>query len=139
MPRTFITLTQDDLDAKVATNISSRELELASYDFSRASHEHAIASLGNIQWDESVTAYRGMGRDQMVKSALADGKDADTIQKIGDLLALDFHTAELQAVILETAKSERFYNALLAALPEGAQRDTALATVAAQAAPVQKQ
>lgn len=135
MERNFITLTQSDVNAKLAAQIKSRELELMSYDFERATHESGIASLADIAWDDSIIQYRGMTRDQMVASTIADGLTTEQIQKVADLNALDRHLRELEAVKIETAKSERTYNALLAALPEGEARDAAFAAVP----PVQKQ
>ena len=128
--RNYVTITQDDIDAKVAANLNSRELELASYDFERATHEAAIAALGDIAWDDTTTPYKGLTRDAMITRALGDGLDSDTIQKIGSLLALDYHKLNLEAVKIETAKSEQHYNTLLTVLPAGPQRDAALATLA---------
>ncbi len=127
MPRTYLTITQDDIDQKVAENLHSRELELMSYDFERANHEAAIAAFGDISWDETTAPYKGLVRDVMITRALADGLDTETIQNIANLNELESHKLNLQAVIVETAKSERHYDSLLAALPEGAARDTAIA------------
>lgn len=130
MPRNFITITQKDIDTKMAEQIRSRELELMSYDFERQSHEEAITALGDITWDDKTLEYRGLKRDTMIIRALAAGLDSDAIQRISDLLALDSHKLNLEAVITETSKSERHYDSLLNALPEGEQRDDALAATA---------
>lgn len=131
MKRTYLTITQDDIDLEVAKNLRSRELELLSYDFERENHEASIAAMADLEWDETTAPYKGLTRDAMIVRAQADGKDSATIQKIGDLLALDLHRINLEAVIVETTKSERHYETLLTALPEGESRETAMAVVAA--------
>ncbi len=125
--RTFITLTQEDIDAKLAESLHSREMELLSYDFERENHEAAIASLGDIGWDDTTIPYRGLARDAMIVRAQTDGQDSEFIQQVSNLLALEKHKAELEAVKVETAKSERHYESILTSFPEE-RRETALAT-----------
>ncbi len=134
MSRQFILVTQEEIDAKLVENIKSRELELMSYDFEKANHEAAIVALGNIEWDSTTEAYKGLDRDKMIAKALEDGKDSVEIKKIGDLLALDFHKRNLEAVKTETSKSERHYDNLLVILPEGEQRDIAITAFKAKEA-----
>jgi hypothetical protein len=133
--RTFLLVDQDEIDARVAENIKSRELELLSYDFERANHEAAIESLGDLQWDETTSRYKGMSRDEFIARALADGLDSATIQKVSDLHALASHRLNLEAVKVETAKSERHYDNLLKALPEGDRRDSAINALKLQTKP----
>lgn len=129
MPVEFITLTQDDLDKKIAEGINSRETELNSYYYELQSHQNAIDALGDIAWDDTTMKYRGLDRDVFVAMAIADGCDSTKIQAISDLLALDYHKHNLEVVKIEIAKSERHYNNLLAALPAGDRRDNAIAAV----------
>lgn len=143
----FITITQDDVDVKLATALNSRELEIAAYSFEQAAHEQSIAaltaSLAGVTWDTSAaqsSAYRNLNRDAMIARALSDGLSEAQILVISDLQSLDFHRLNLLAVKVETAKVTRHYSNLLAQLPEGARRDTALAVavpaLAAKAAAV---
>lgn len=126
--RNFITLTQEDIDAKLAESLHSRELELLSYDFERENHETAIASLGDIGWDDTTIPYRGLTRDTMIVRAQTDGKDSEFIQQVADLLSLEKHKSELEAVKVETAKSERHYDSILVSLPEE-RREVAIAAL----------
>lgn len=135
MPRTFLMVKPEEINTKIAELIRSRELELMSYDFEAANHQAAIDTLGAIQWDDSTLKYRGLTRDVMIAKAMDDGQSADTIKKISDLLALDYHTLNLHAVAVETSKSERNYDNLLAILPAGPVRDTAIAAAQADLAP----
>ena len=125
MARNFLLVGQDDVDLRLAKNIHSRELELASYDFEVANHEAAIAALGNLQWTKELLRYRNMARDVMIARAISDGLDSATIQLISDLNALDQHRHNLEAVKSEIAKSERHYGKLLESLPEGQRRESA--------------
>jgi hypothetical protein len=132
MARNFLMVSQQELNIKIAENIRSREMELASYDFEKEHHEQAIAALGDIQWNEATEKYKGLARDVMIARAIADGLDSVTIQTISDLNSLDSHKANLEAVIIETSKSERTYENLVASLPEGNDRDAAFAAVIAK-------
>ncbi len=134
MKRTFISINQDDIDAKLAENLHSRELELMSYDFERESHERAIAQLGNIKWNAKTSEYKNLARDVMVARAIANGLSSAQIQTIADLNALESHKLNLEAVKVETAKSERHYKSILAALPKGPRRKVALANLTAKLA-----
>jgi len=129
MARTFLTVTQDEIDERVAQTIRSREFELAAYDFEKESHEAAIAALGNIEWTDATRPYRGMPRDAMVAKALADGLSSAQIQAISDLNSLESHRMNLEAVKIETKKSERHYDKAKIALPAGARRTAAIAKV----------
>jgi hypothetical protein len=126
MPRQFLTITQDDIDAKIMENLNSRENELASYDFERVNHEAAIAALGDIKWDGITRPYKGLARDVMIARALGDGLTSEQIQAISDLNTLEYHKANLEAVKIETAKSERQYDNLVASIPACDRFDTAL-------------
>ena len=138
MKRTFISVNQDDIDAKLAENLQSRELELLSYDFERATHEAAIAQLGNIKWNTETGQYKNLARDVMVARAIANGLNSAQIQEIADLNSLESHRLNLEAVKVETAKSERHYKSILAALPKGARRNVALANLTAKLAAREK-
>ena len=129
MSRNFLMVEPTEMNTKIAELIRSRELELMSYDFEAAAHQAAIDALGPIQWDDTTLKYKGLARDVMIARALADGLTGDQITAISNLLALDYHTLNLHAVAIETAKSERHYDNLLATLPAGPDRDTAIATV----------
>lgn len=127
--RQFITITQEELEEKLAENLRSRELELLSYDFEKQNHEEALLALEGIEWTAELVKYRGLPRDAMIARALSDGLDKETIKLISDLESKDKHVLNLQAVIVESSKSERHYDSILAALPEGARRDAALLKV----------
>ena len=132
MTRQFISLTQDEIDEKVAENLHSRESELMSYDFEQANHEAAIVTLGALAWDDTILKYKGLSRDAMIVRALADGLDTAAIQKVSDLNTLEFHKMNLEAVKTEIAKSERHYDGLKSALPAGLRRDAAMAAAKAK-------
>lgn len=132
MARKFLTITQAEVDAKLAESLKARELELASYDFEHAGHEKAIADLGDIDWSAGNQEYRGLERDQMITRAIRNGLQTSDISKISDLLALDFHRMNLEAVKTEITKSERHYDSILEQLPEGERRDAALAALKAE-------
>jgi hypothetical protein len=134
MARTFVSVTQAEIDLRLAENLRSRELELLAYDFEQANHLAAIMAFGPIQWEAGTVQYKGLARDAMIARALADGLDSAAIQAIADLNTLDAHKLNLEAVRMETAKSERHYSNLLTALPSGARRDVALAAAAAKEA-----
>lgn len=132
MPRQFITVTEDEYNDKLAENLRSRELELLSYDFEKENHEKAILALGNISWTPELEQYKGLPRDAMIVRALANGLSEVDIKTISDLNAKDKHMAEIHAVGVEVAKSERHYDAILEALPQGAKRTAALTRVKAK-------
>lgn len=132
MPRQFITITEDEYNDKLAENLRSRELELLSYDFEKENHEKAILALGDISWTPELEQYKGLPRDAMIVRALANGLSEVDIKTISDLNAKDKHTAEIHAVGVEVAKSERHYEAILQALPVGAKREAALTRVKAK-------
>lgn len=134
MSRNFIFAEQTEVDVKLAESIESREQELMQYDFEKQMREEAIANLGGIEWTESNRKYKGMNRDSMIKTALADGLDSVAIGNISDLLALDIEKINLEAVKIETKKSERIYDSYLRQLPEGKRRDDAVAKVKADIA-----
>lgn len=127
--RNFITITQEEIDEKHAESIRSRELELLSYDFEKESHEKAIASLGNIEWTDELKEYKGLTRDVMIARALANNLSPAELQLVSNLNAKDKHLHELEAVAIETAKSEKHYDYLVEVLPEGKSRDDAMAKV----------
>lgn len=129
MPRQFITVTEAEFNEKLAENLRSRELELLSYDFEKENHEKAILALGDISWTPELEQYKGLPRDAMIVRALANGLSDVDIKTISDLNAKDKHIAEIHAVGVEVAKSERHYDAILTALPAGKTRDDALAAV----------
>lgn len=128
--RNFITITSKEQNEKLAENLRSRELELMSYDFEKENHEKAVVALGNIDWTEALQEYKGLPRDVMVARAMSNDLSPDDIKLVADLNSKDKHLAEINAVNIETAKSERLYDAILEALPEGPERDEALAAVA---------
>lgn len=128
--RNFITITSKEQNEKLAENLRSRELELMSYDFEKENHEKAVIALGNIDWTEALQEYKGLPRDVMVARAMSNDLSPDDIKLVADLNSKDKHLAEINAVNIETAKSERLYDAILEALPEGSERDEALAAVA---------
>lgn len=128
--RNFITITSKEQNEKLAENLRSRELELMSYDFEKENHEKAVVALGNIDWTEALQEYKGLPRDVMVARAMSNDLSPDDIKLVADLNSKDKHLAEINAVNIETAKSERLYDAILEALPEGSERDEALAAVA---------
>ena len=132
MARQFIMLTQEEIDDRVAANIKSRESELMSYDFEKAHHEEAIATIGNLEWPENLLKYRGLARDAMIAKATADGLDGAAISQISNLMALDYHKHNLQAVNVETSKSERHYDHLLTKLPDGERRASAITRLQAK-------
>lgn len=132
MPRQFITVTEDEYNDKLAENLRSRELELLSYDFEKENHEKAILALGDISWTPELEQYKGLPRDAMIVRALANGLSEADIKTISDLNAKDKHTAEIHAVGVEVAKSERHYDAILEALPAGVKREEALIRVKAK-------
>lgn len=128
--RNFITITNKEQNEKLAENLRSRELELMSYDFEKENHEKAVIALGNIDWTEALQEYKGLPRDVMVARAMSNDLSSDDIKLVADLNSKDKHLAEINAVNIETAKSERLYDAILESLPEGPERDEALAAVA---------
>lgn len=132
MARVFLTVTQEEIDAKVAENIRSRELELLSYDFEHDHHVRALDGLSHLKFDDQTQKYKGLHRDAMIAKAKSDGLDSAAIQNIADLNAIEFHENNLEAVKAERAKSERAYQSLLSTLPEGPRRDTAFAAAKAK-------
>ena len=134
MARIFISITQAEIDLMHARSLRSREFELAAYDFEHASHEDAITKLGALDWDASNAKYKGLARDVMIARALDDGLDSAAIKQLSDLNALQTHKINLEAVKIERAKSERSYDATVASLPAGIDRDAALAKVVAEEA-----
>jgi hypothetical protein len=117
MPREFLLISQDEIDLKTAENLHAREMELLSYDLELEHHTNSVASLKHLQWDQSLLKYRGLSRDAMIAKAMADGLSSEQIQKVSDLNTLDFHLRNIEAVRVETAKSERIYGHLKNALP----------------------
>lgn len=132
MARTFLIVTQDDIDERIAESLRSRELELASYDYEQRHHEEAIEALGDLVWPEALKIYKGLPRDPMIIRAMEDGISAADIQTLVDLTALDNHKVQLQAVKTELAKSERHLQTTLTALPAGSRRNAAIAKVLAK-------
>lgn len=130
--RNFITITQEEIDEKHAEGIRSREMELLSYDFEKESHEKAILALSDIEWTEELKEYKGLTRDVMIARALANNLSQADLQLVSNLNAKDKHLHELQAVALETAKSEKHYDYLVEVLPAGKTRDDAMAKVIAK-------
>jgi trans-2-enoyl-CoA reductase len=120
MPRQFIAITQEDIDARVAESIKAREFELLGYDFEKAGHEAVIAEIEakNLRWTAETEKYKGLTRDQLIKSAMRDSLDAQTVKDIADLGRLDFAKANLAAVEIETARSESHYTHAVASIPE---------------------
>ena len=129
MARTYLMITQEEINIKIAQNIKSRENELASYDFEAAGHTAAIAALGDIVWTPATQVYNGLTRDTMVARAISEGLTDIQIAEIADLISLDLHKKGLQAVQIEVTKAERIYAHLLETLPAGPARDVAMATV----------
>lgn len=129
MPRNFITITQEEEDERIAESLRSREKELFDYDFEKKGHEEALAALGDIEWTDELKEYKGLTRDVMIARATANGLTEQTIKLISDLMAKDKHSHEIHAINLETSKSERHYDSILKALPEGKRRDDALLKV----------
>lgn len=127
--RNFITITPEEYNEKLAESLRVRELELLSYDFEKKNHEDALTLLKDIEWTPELEKYKGLPRDAMLSRAISDGLDEVTLKKVSDLDSKDKHTLNLKAVLFESAKSERQYESILAALPVGVERDVALSTV----------
>jgi hypothetical protein len=134
MAREFLLYTQSETNEKLAQGILNCEQELAHYDHAVATHESAIAELGDISWDETTEKYRGMGRDQMVAIAEQDGLTQEQMLYVAKLLELDYRKLNLNACIVEIGKVENNYKYFLSALPAGSARDTAFAAVIAKSA-----
>lgn len=117
MERKFLIVTDDIFHDKLIENLHARELELMSYDFELAGHEAVIKQLGDLEWDSITVKYKGLPRDAMIARALSEKLDTVTIQKIGDLNALELHKHGAEAVRSEIAKSERHHANLVASLP----------------------
>lgn len=129
MARTFIAITQADIDLKLAQSIKSRELELLNYDFEQASHEAVIASSAD-NWDAGTSKYKGLSRDLLIKAVQADGASKATLTRVAALANKDKAAHELEAVKIELAKSEKHLTNLLTLLPEE-RRAAAFAALAA--------
>lgn len=125
----YLTINQADLNIKIAKNIQSRENELASYAFETAHYQAAIAQLGAIAWTAETLAYKGLSRDVMIARAQQAGLTPDEVTQLANLQALDSYSLNLQAVAIETAKSQQAYQSLLTALPAGPDRDIAFAAI----------
>ena len=130
--RQFVSITQEEIDAKFAESLKAREMELLSYDFEKEAHEQVIQSLGDISWTPENEQYRGMARDKMIEKAMKNGLTEEQIAHIANLLLLDQHKHNLMAVKVETAKSERHYDNVLQKLPAGSRREAALAKLSAK-------
>lgn len=132
----FLTITQEEIDKKLAESLRSRELELLSYYAEKKSHEEILATLADIDWDETNIKYKipGITRDRFIAMAKDDNLDSETIQHIARLHAKEQHKHALEAVAIETGKSERSYASVTSELPEGKRRDDALAAVLAEEA-----
>ena len=134
MARTFIALTQDEIDVRVAESIKSREYELMGYDFEAAAHQAVIDEVGvKVAWSAGTEKYKGLSRDQFVRAAHKDGLTDVQIKEVADLLRLDFARNGLTAVAIETAKSETLYEHAKQTLPPE-RRAAAFAAVATKEA-----
>jgi trans-2-enoyl-CoA reductase len=129
MPRTFIAITQEDIDLRVAESIKAREFELLGYDFEKAGHEAVIAEIEakNLAWTKETEKYKGLTRDQLIQSAMRDQLSAEVLNNLADLTRLDFAKANLAAVKIETSRSESHYAHAIASLPEERRADALLA------------
>lgn len=132
MPRTFLTLTQDEIDLKLAEAIKSRELELLAYDFEQAGHELVVTSIAD-DWTPELEKYKGLTRDQLIKATNNDKVNAITLKKVADLNHKDKAIHEIEAVKIELAKSEKHYENLLSQLPEERREAAFLALSAKEA------
>jgi hypothetical protein len=126
MGRTFLLLNQLEHEDKIMESIKSREQEIAAYDFEHDAHAAAITALGNISWDQSNIKYRGMPREALIATALADGLTSEQLAVIYDLIALDQSKANLEAVKIERGRSERIYAHLLNTIPTGKSSEDAV-------------
>lgn len=128
MARVFLTRDANDDDDHVAENISSREQELSCY-------------YTNIQsYTEQIAAMSDLPDDLVGDLAKFKGKQAEQIQAMGATaeqidIATRWNWRERLRVLIvtekaECSKSELAYDALLAALPEGTRRTTALKRLA---------
>ena len=132
MARTFIALTQAEIDVRIAESIKSREYELMGYDFELSAHQAVVDEIGSkLEWTAENEKYKGLSRDQFVRAAQKDGLTAEQIKTVADLLRLDFAKAGLAAVTIETAKSEALYEHAKQMLPPE-RREAAFAELAAK-------
>lgn len=128
MARVFLTRKADDDDDHLAENISSREQELSCYYTNIQSYTEQIAAMSDLP-DDLV--------DDLAKFK---GKQAEQIQAMGATqkqidIAVRWNWRERLRVLIvteraECSKSELAYDALLAALPEGTRRTTAMERLA---------
>lgn len=138
MARQFLTLTQDEIDERIAEGIRARELELLGYDIEQAGHEATLTTLADVgEWDAETKEFQGLARDNMIVVARAKGLPEETLTKAATLNHRERTTLNLQAVKIELAQSELHLANLLAQLPEGARRTRAMQAVAAKASAAQ--
>lgn len=128
MARSFLTRKADDDDDHLAEYIASREQELSCY-------------YTNIQlYADQIAAMSDLPDDLEGDLAKFKGKQAEQIQTMGatpeqlDIATRWSWRERLRVLIVteraECSKSELAYDSLLAALPEGTRRTTALERLA---------
>lgn len=129
MATKYLTITQEDIDAKVAQGIQALENELLGYEHYVDNHQSAMEALGDIKWDDTTKEYHGLTRDVFIARAIKNGLDSTAIQKVADLLDLEEHKRRAAEGSVEITKVTRLYNNALIKLPAGDARDAAFATI----------
>lgn len=125
----YLLLTEAEQDKSRALSIQSREIELHNYLYEKEHHEHAIAQIGDIEWDDETNQYRGYTRDNAMHRIAQEKMPEEFRHKVASLISLERHKAELNSVKFEIAHVTRALNHLLEALPAGAKRDAAFAAI----------
>lgn len=133
MKRTYLLLTDDDMNCKIAEGIKGKEIELMHYDFEASAHQSTIDELGDIEWDDKTIEYRELGRDALAARAVKNNLTPDQIAHIADLVSLDDAKIRLNIVNIELAKVTRHYNNFCNNLPAGPTRDAVFSTLATKA------
>lgn len=124
MARTFLTRSSDDEDDHIVANIASREEELSSYDANIAIYTQQLASLTEVP--EKIPAelerFKGKTNEQIFAlGATPEEAAAASMFNHRERIKLLLFTEQA-----ERKKSELAYDSLLAALPKGTRRTTAL-------------
>lgn len=128
MARSFLTRSANDDDDHLAENIASREQELSCYYTNIQSYTEQIAAMSDLpdELEGDLAKFKGKQAEQIqTMGATPEQLDVATRWNWRERLRVLIVTEKA-----ECSKSELAYDALLAALPEGTRRTTALKRLA---------
>jgi hypothetical protein len=128
MAITYITLTQDEIDLKIAQSIRAREEEHFHYELNRKNYEELLNSAEMKalpeKWPDELSKYQGISRDKAIEQI----DDNATLATVQALQLRDQIKRLHKAESLEAARVEKYHSQLADKLPKAkAARDAALA------------